>query len=82
MFKIAPQMNQCPMSGYDDVDFLLSIHDEIEGLCCSHMDHHTANHSDRVSISSSPDEGWGLLIEQGFSILESKYPKDLIEYLK
>ena len=45
-------------------------------------DHHTANHSDRVSIFTSPAEGWGWLIEQGFSILETNYPKDLIEYLK
>ena len=45
-------------------------------------DHHTANHSDRISIFSSPDDGWGWLIEQGFSILETNYPKDLIEYLK
>ena len=45
-------------------------------------DHHTANHSDKISIFSSPDDGWGWLIEQGFSILETNYPKDLIEYLK
>ena len=45
-------------------------------------DSHTANHSDRASIFSSPAEGWGWLIEQGFSILETNHPRDLIEYLK
>ena len=43
---------------------------------------HTANHSDKTSIFVHPDEGWGWLIEQGFSILETNYSRDLIQYLK
>ena len=31
-FEIAPYKKQCLMSGYDDVDFLVSIHDEIESF--------------------------------------------------
>ena len=31
-FEIAPYKKQCLMSGYDDVDFLVSIHDEIEAF--------------------------------------------------
>ena len=34
------------------------------------------------TLPCAPAEGWGWLIEQGFSILETNYPKDLIEYLK
>ena len=32
LFEIAPYKKQCLMSGYDDVDFLVSIHDEIEAF--------------------------------------------------
>ena len=45
-------------------------------------DEHTANHGDRISIFSQPSEGWGWLISQGFSILETNYSRDLIQYLK
>lgn len=43
---------------------------------------HTANHSDLVSIFDRPADGWGWLISQGFRILETNYPNDLIRYLK
>ena len=43
---------------------------------------HTANHNDLVSTFERPSKGWGWLLEQGFSILETNYPKDLIYYLK
>ena len=43
---------------------------------------HTANHDDLVSIFQRPSAGWGWLIEQGFTILETNFPKDLIQYLK
>jgi 3-isopropylmalate/(R)-2-methylmalate dehydratase small subunit len=31
-FEIAPYKKQCLMSGYDDVDFLVSIREEIESF--------------------------------------------------
>ena len=43
---------------------------------------HTAGHDDLVSIFQRPSEGWGWLIEQGFTILETNFPKDLIQYLQ
>lgn len=43
---------------------------------------HTANHDDLVSIFERPSKGWGWLINEGFSIIETNYPKDLIQYLK
>lgn len=43
---------------------------------------HTANHDDLISIFKRPSEGWGWLIDQGFSILETNYPRDLIYFLK
>ena len=43
---------------------------------------HTANHHDIISIFERPSAGWGWLLEQGFTILETNYPKDLIDYLK
>ena len=43
---------------------------------------HTAGHSDLRSIMNRPSEGWGWLIGQGFRILETNYPHDLLEYLR
>lgn len=43
---------------------------------------HTANHDDLVSIFERPSKGWGWLIDEGFSIMETNYPKDMIYYLK
>lgn len=45
-------------------------------------DEHTAGHSDNTSVFGRPSEGWGWLIEQGFSILETNYQNDLIRFLK
>ena len=42
---------------------------------------HTGGHDDLVSIFDNPSKGWGWLIEQGFRILETNYPKDLTDYL-
>lgn len=42
---------------------------------------HTANHNDLISIFERPSAGWGWLLEQGFTVLETNYPKDLIDYL-
>lgn len=43
---------------------------------------HTANHDDQVSIFERPSKGWGWLLDQGFRILETNYPHDLLRYLK
>ena len=43
---------------------------------------HTAGHDDYTSIFDNPDDGWGWLVDQGFSILETNYQNDLIRYLK
>ena len=43
---------------------------------------HTAGHDDRVSIFESPDKGWGWLVEQGFTVIETNHTRDLIQYLK
>ena len=43
---------------------------------------HTAQHDDLVSIFQRPSAGWGWLIDQGFTILETNFPKDLIQYLR
>lgn len=44
--------------------------------------HHTAGHDDNISIFQHPSEGWGWLIERGFTILETNFPKDFIQYLR
>lgn len=43
---------------------------------------HTANHDDLVSIFENPSNGWGWLLEQGFRVIETNYPRDLIRYLE
>ena len=42
---------------------------------------HTAGHDDRVSIFESTDKGWGWLVEQGFTIIETNHTRDLVRYL-
>ncbi|MBQ7443847.1 MAG: glycerophosphodiester phosphodiesterase family protein [Bacteroidaceae bacterium] len=43
---------------------------------------HTAQHDDLVSVFQHPSAGWGWLLSEGFTILETNYPKDLIQYLQ
>ena len=43
---------------------------------------HTAGHDDLVSIFQRPSAGWGWLIDRGFTILETNFPKDLLQYLQ
>lgn len=43
---------------------------------------HTAGHDDNTSIFKSTSEGWGWLINQGFTIIETNFPKDLLQYLR
>ena len=43
---------------------------------------HTAGHDDHASIFEGHERGWGWLIDQGFSIIETNFPKDLIHYLR
>lgn len=43
---------------------------------------HTAGHDDRASFFDSPDNGWGWLTPQGFSLIETNFPRDLINYLR
>ncbi len=42
---------------------------------------HTIGHDDQLS-RTKPDEGWGWLIAQGFKILETNRPQQLLAYLR
>ncbi len=42
----------------------------------------SAGHSDDLSLTSSPDDGWGWLAERGFDIVQTDWPIMMIEYLK
>lgn len=44
--------------------------------------HHTAHHDDMISILKNPEQGWGWLVQQGFSVLETNYLRELDFYLK
>ena len=43
---------------------------------------HTAGHDDRVSLMSAPDDGWGWLVANGFTILETNFPREMKSWLK
>ena len=43
---------------------------------------HTAGHDDRASLLVSPSEGWGWLVDHGFTIIETNFPRELAAYLK
>ena len=42
---------------------------------------HTAGHDDRASLLIHPDAGWGWLLEQGFTLIETNHPRALLQYL-
>ena len=42
---------------------------------------HTAGHDDIRALTTTPDAGWGWLIQQGFTILETNHPRALLHYL-
>lgn len=42
----------------------------------------SAGHSDDVSVTGRPDEGWGWLIDRGFDIIQTDWPGMLSQYLK
>ena len=43
---------------------------------------HTAGHDDRASLMGSPEDGWGWLVERGFTILETNFPREMKSWLK
>ncbi len=43
---------------------------------------HTAGHDDRASLLVSPSEGWGWLVNKGFTVIETNFPRELLAYLK
>ncbi len=43
---------------------------------------HTAGHDDRASLTGSPDDGWGWLVANGFTILETNFPREMKSWLK
>lgn len=43
---------------------------------------HTAGHDDRASLAITPENGWGWLIDQGFTIIETNHPRELENYLR
>lgn len=42
---------------------------------------HTAGHDDRASLLGSPEDGWGWLVANGFSIIETNFPRELEKFL-
>lgn len=41
-----------------------------------------AGHDDRASLMGSPDDGWGWLVANGFTILETNFPREVKSWLK
>lgn len=41
-----------------------------------------AGHNDDVSMTESPDKGWGWLVEKGFDIIQTDWTRDCAEYLR
>lgn len=39
-------------------------------------------HTDDISVTGNPDQGWGWLIDRGFDILQTDWPLMLIDYLR
>ena len=43
---------------------------------------HTSGHDDRASLAGSPDDGWGWLVANGFTVLETNFPREMKSWLK
>lgn len=43
---------------------------------------HTAGHDDRASLTGTPDDGWGWLVANGFTVLETNFPHEMKSWLK
>ena len=83
--KLHPVAFQFRMASLDTQTYALLPHVLNSGsraFVASTWPNHTAQHDDNVSIFRRPSEGWGWLIENGFTILETNFPKSLIQYLQ
>ena len=82
--KLKPAMFQFRIASLDSESYRLLPYVLERGsraFVAATWPHHTAGHDDEISILKSPSLGWKWLIEQGFSVLETNYPRDLILYL-
>ena len=83
--KFNPVMYQFRMSTLDTDVYkqLPKIHKvNAKAFVAATWPEHTANHDDLVSIFDRPSKGWGWLLNQGFRVLETNYPHDLLRYLE
>jgi glycerophosphoryl diester phosphodiesterase len=67
--------------------FLKTLEDRNIGLWINALDLSDsmdlcAGHNDTVSVSNSPDEGWGWLIDHGATVIQTDWPGELKHYLK
>lgn len=68
-------------------DFLENLEDRNIGLWVNALDlseslDMCAGHNDTISVSSSPDKGWGWLIDHGATVIQTDWPGELKHYLK
>jgi glycerophosphoryl diester phosphodiesterase len=83
--ELHPAAFQFRMESLDTESYRLLPHVLASGsraFVASTWPRHTAGHDDEASIFRSPAEGWGWLVGQGFTIIETNYPKDLIQFLR
>ena len=83
--ELHPAAFQFRMESLDTESYRLLPHVLASGsraFIASTWPRHTAGHDDEASIFRSPAEGWGWLVGQGFTIIETNYPKDLIHFLR
>jgi len=73
------RMGKFDGGAYDQLEKILSSGSK--AFVAATWPHHTIGHDDQVS-RKSPDEGWGWLIDQGFTILETNRPEHLIRFLQ
>lgn len=82
--KLKPKAFQFRMKSYDGVAYpqlQKVINSTSKAFVAATWADHTIGHDDQVS-RTKPDEGWGWLIAQGFTILETNRPQQLLEYLR
>ncbi len=82
--NLKPRAFQFRMKNYDGAAYLQLkkiTNSTSKAFVAATWADHTMGHDDQIS-RTQPDQGWGWLIAQGFTILEANRPQQLLAYLR
>jgi glycerophosphoryl diester phosphodiesterase len=84
LYRLQPKAFQFRMKSADGAAYPLLptvLHTSSKAFVAATWPEHTIGHDDQVS-RNNPEAGWGWLIREGFTILETNRPQQLLSYLR